>query len=175
MRLRLVKGTSNTEHPSSSTTSPKAKSKSPVRVRIASVPKTEIFFLDRDYQPAIDRVTGTPSVYATVAIDGMEVMSGRPAVVDTGADFCIINAGELSQSRDQVRPADKSKIEHPYLRGEQADVYEGTITIHGLDEPVQTYFIPKNLRPPILIGRHVLERYNMNYNPLGGVFSLEKL
>jgi hypothetical protein len=39
---------------------------------------------------------------------------------------------------------------------------------------VQTYFIPKNLRPPILIGRHVLERYNMNYNPLGGEFSLEK-
>jgi predicted aspartyl protease len=138
------------------------------------MPKTEIFFLDRNYQLTTDRVTGTPSVYATVAIDGMEVMSGRPAVVDTGADFCIVNAGELSLFGDQVRPADKSKIEHPYLRGEQTDVYEGTITIHGLDEPVQTYFIPKNLRPPILIGRHVLERYNMIYNPLGGEFSLEK-
>jgi hypothetical protein len=158
----------------SSTSSPKAKSKSPRRGRIVSVPKTEIFFLDRNYQPTTDRVTGTPSVYATVAIDGLEVMSGRPAVVDTGADFCIINAGELSPFRDQVRPADKSKIEHPYLRGEQADVYEATIIIHGLDGPVPTYFIPRNLRPPILIGRHVLERYNMIYNPLGGVFSLEK-
>jgi hypothetical protein len=75
------------------------------------VPKIEIFFLDRNYQPTTDGVTGTPSVYATVAIDGMEVMSGRPAVVDTGADFCIINADELSLFRDQVRPADKSKIE----------------------------------------------------------------
>ena len=76
----------------------------------------EIFFLDRNYQPTTDRVTGTPSVYATVAIDGMEVMNGRPAVVETGADFCVINEDELSLFRDQVRPADKSKIEHPYLR-----------------------------------------------------------
>ena len=134
----------------------------------------EIFFLDRNDQPTTDRVTGTPCVYATVAIDGKEVMYGRPAVIDTGSDFCIINAGELSLFRNEVRPADKSKIEHPYLRGEKEDVYEGTITIHGLDEPVQTYFIPKELRPPILIGRHVLEHYNMIYDPLGGVFSLEK-
>ena len=138
------------------------------------MPKTEIFFLDRNYQPTTDRVTGAPSVYATVTIGGMEVMSGQPAVIDTGADFCIINAAELLLFRDQVRSADKSKIEHPYLRGEQSDVYEGTITIHGLDEPVQTYFTPRNLRPPILIGRHVLEHYNLTYNPLGGVFSLEK-
>jgi hypothetical protein len=48
------------------------------------MPKTEIFFLDRNYQLTTDRVTGTLSVYATVAIDGMEVMTGRPAVVDTG-------------------------------------------------------------------------------------------
>ena len=68
------------------------------------MPKTEIFFLDRNYQLTTDRVTSTPSVYATVEIDGMEVMSGRPAVVDTGTDFCIINTGELSLFRDQVRP-----------------------------------------------------------------------
>lgn len=138
------------------------------------MPSTEIFFLDRDGQPTPDRVTGTPNVNATVTIDGVEVMSGQPAIVDTGTDFCVINADELSLFKSQVQPADKSKIEHPLLRGEQGDVYEGTITIHGLNEPVPTYFTAKNFRPKILIGRHVLEHYNMTYNPLGGVFSLVK-
>lgn len=134
------------------------------------MPKTEIFFLDREDQPtAADRVTGTPNVNATVVINGIEVISGQPAIVDTGADFCVISADELGLIRDQVNPADKSRLPHPYLRGEQGDVYEGTVT-----EPVQTYFTAKRHRPRILIGRHVLEHYRMIYDPLGGVFSLEK-
>jgi hypothetical protein len=53
------------------------------------MPKTEIFFLDRQDQRITDRVTGTPNVYATVAIGGLEVISAQPAIVDTGADFCV--------------------------------------------------------------------------------------
>jgi predicted aspartyl protease len=137
------------------------------------VPTIEIIFLDRNDQPTSDRVTGRPSVCATVAIDGMEVLSAQPAVVDTGAEFSVINEDELSLFKNQVRTADKSKIEQPSLRTAVEDVYEGTITIHGLGEPVQTYFLARKVPPHMLIGRHVLEQYNMIYNPLGGVFSLE--
>ena len=140
------------------------------------MPETEIFFLDRNYQPTTDRVTGTPNVNATVLIDGMEVLSAQPAVIDTGAEFCVINADELSQllSVFPFKAADKSKIPYPQLSSAKEDVYEGTIAIHGMAEFVQTYFTVKDYRPRILIGRHVLEHYTMIYDPLGGVFSLAK-
>jgi len=150
--------------------------KSLTRGRTASVPKTKIIFLDREDQPTTDRVTGRPSVNATVVIDGTEVMSAQPAVVDTGSEFCVINKSELSLFKDQdlVRPTDKSEIKYWSLRDATEDVYKGTITIHGLEEHVQTYFIARDVPPHMLIGRHVLELYHMIYNPLGGVFSLEK-
>jgi hypothetical protein len=128
------------------------------------MPKTEIFFLDRQDQRITDRVTGTPNVYATVAIGGLEVISAQPAIVDTGADFCVISECELSVFKDQVRPADKSTLEHPYLRDAQEDVYEGTITIHGLDELVQTYFTARPYRPRILMRGAVIEDSLMSSN-----------
>jgi hypothetical protein len=136
------------------------------------MPTIPIIFLDREDQPTNDTVIGTPNVHVTVAIGGQDVISGQPAIVDIGADFCIISVDELALIGDVIQPANNPEVPHPYLIG--ARYYEGTITIHGLDGPVATYFTPKQMRPRVLIGRHVLRNYNMTYNPLAGVFTLEK-
>jgi predicted aspartyl protease len=96
-----------------------------------------------------------------------------PCLIDTGAEYTLISAGELQAWSGQLQALDKSKLSDPVLQTTKEPVYATTVEIHGLD-PVDTMVIcsPRTERHAMLIGRNLLKHYRLIYDPTKPEFFL---
>ncbi len=110
-----------------------------------------------------------------VTIDGVKVIDGLYALIDTGADYTIINSQRIAEFKPQLRPIDKTPIQDCILRQAKEHVFLATVEIEGLCDPVPIYVVEKDCdRHPLLVGRNLLERYRLVYDPTKSEYSLTK-
>ena len=136
----------------------------------AMATKINIQFFDKHLQPTQDSFEGSPTVVVDVD-GGRQVLQNERALIDTGCNVTCIN--DVLIAGLGLVPVGSTDIKTVGLQG-RTDVYRATLSIDGLNDPVAMEVVARNTRDPVLIGRDLLQRYCMVYDPPTGEFTLTK-